>query len=430
MKKAWDVSRILLLGISAATLCACASAPEKKTPYEPDQGKFADLEEAARRFGEYKTAEQSSPLEIQRYLDSGVTLSNTACELWFTDLAKTERDTTLNKNLMNVVGNFILGIAGINSTNPATIGKGALGLSAANTAFEVYRADVLLGDIEEIRAKIREDRTVAEDSLMARTDISFDTARRRLLEYHQLCSVERIKVLLKTSLSAVKFERPDLSLSSPTDKAKAMVLTANLQSSLGNVNVLLQNEDLLYQLYLVLILFKTEDAADPIVVRNARNNQVVATYVRKFGNLGSPDLQDSVLNQLQQIAIALRFGERLKTDTAAEANQKLAEAQKAFADADARVNTLLGELNADRQAMQAFGVTEEQKSGKEFAASVRKVRSLKQIHSSSMSDACLKEAIEVYWDKERLLSIATAGAQRLKAGALPSVTPKIVTTGH
>lgn len=428
MRRVRQLARAASSSVLALALCACAGISERRAPYEPSQQKFADLSQAAARFDERRTLAESSSTHIVSYLDSGVTLSNTACELWFTGLARAERDTALTKDLMNVVGNFILGITGINGANPATLGKGALGLSAANTAFEVYRADILLGSIEDIRAKIREDRKVAEDALLARTDISFDAARRRLLEYHQLCSVERIKVLLNTSLAGVKFERPDLTLSSPIDKATATVLTANLKSKLGDVDVLLQDQDLLYQVYLVLVPYRTADQSDPVVVINARKNQVVAIYAAKFATLSATD-QAIVVTQLQQIAIALKFGDRLKSDTAAEAKQKLADAENALRNADGALNARLGALRGTQAGAQLLNRADASRTQEEFAAEVRKINSEDQLlFKAATRDPMLASSIKNYLAAQRQVSLAQAGASSVKAevSTLPRITPKIV----
>lgn len=410
-------------------LTGCTNLAEHKTPYEPDQKNFTDLARAATQFEKRQTEAAASAAAIPAYLDAGVTLSNVACERWFTSLARAERDTSLTKDLMNVVGNLILGVAGINGANANSIGRGALGLAAANTAFEVYQSNVLLGSIEDIRAKIREDRTVAEDALLGRTDVTFDAAQRRLLEYHKLCSAERIKVLLSTSLSAVKFEHPDTTLSGPVDRAQARVLVTTLK--LGNVDALLQSQDLLYQTYLALVAYPTPDGSEPDVAKAARNNQVVAIYASKYVNAAD---KEEVLTTLQQIAVLLKFGDRLKSDIAAGAAQKQADAKKDLEDAKERVNATVKSSSGDREVANALGISSD---GGTEAATVRVDpydQNLQQRLATSSSNNARNLALELQKvrDAETRLKLAAGSADRARSSLAPAggVTPRIVPVGR
>jgi hypothetical protein len=431
-------------GVRLLTLCigilltGCSSLAEKKTPYEPSQDKFADLAQAATRLEASRTEAQSNAGAVSEYLDAGVSLSNVACEIWFTGLARTERDTTLTKDLMNVVGNFILGVAGINGASPTSLGRGALGLSAANTAFEVYRADVLLGSIEDLRTKIRDDRKVAEDALLARTDITYDAAMRRLLEYHHLCSVERIKVLLSTSLANVKFERPDTTLATPIDKAKATALVTTLKAQIGNVDALLQDQDLLYQAYLALVVYPTEDDSNPEVAKNARKNQVVALYMARYAALSTASSKEEVLTTFQQIAVLLKFGDRLKADLAAGAAQKEFEAKRSLDDANTKLNARLKSLSADMGVKRALSGTGAVTTPDQFVAEVRNYdvervkRQLNTLLSNRADLQGLVHEMQTVQDAQARLKLAAASADRARAAAAPlgGVTPRIVPVGQ
>jgi hypothetical protein len=432
------VSNARFLALCAAVfLVGCSTLAEKKTPYEPSQDKFVDLTQAAARLELRRNEAQRNPGAVTNYLDAGVSLSNVACELWFTGLARVDRDTTLTKDLMNVVGNFILGVAGMNGANPTSLGRGALGLSAVNTAFEVYRANILLGSIEDIRAKIRDDRKVAEEALFVRTDISYEAALRRLLEYHQLCSVERIKVLLSMSLANVRFERPDTSLATPIDKAKATALVTTLKVPLGNVDALLQDQDLLYQIYLALVVYPSAGASDPEVARNALKNQVVAIYTARY-TAATPAEREQALTTLQQIAVLLKFGDRLKSDVAAGALQKQVDAKRMLDDANIKFYARLQALSTEavvKGALSDPGIVE---TPEQFMAKVQKYdfdelnRRLSAAIGSREDLRELTLEMQAVRDAQLRLNLAAAVADRSRAATTPlgSVTPKIVPIGQ
>jgi len=420
--------------LSAVILLAgCANLAERKTPYEPYPEKFADLTRAASQFETRRSEAGTSSAAVPAYLDAGVTLSNVACEIWFTGLARVDRNTTLTKDLMNVVGTFILGVAGINGASANSIGRGALGLAAANTAFEVYRADVLLGSIEDIRAKIREDRKVAEDALLARPDVTFDAAQRRLLEYHQLCSVERIRVLLSTSLSAVKFERPDTTLATPVDKARATALITTLK--LGNIDALLQDQDVLYQTYLSLVIYPTADDADPDIAKTARKNQVVAIYAARFAALATAAEKEQVLTTLQQISVLLKFGDRLKADLAAGAFQKQADAMRDLNEAEERASAMIRNSVGDPEVASALRIPSaggiEAPDAPRVDPNDRELRTRLRASRSANAQA-LSVQLQRVQDAEARLKLATASADRARSSAAPAggITPRIVPVGQ
>lgn len=142
----------------------------------------------------------------KKYLDQGITLSNMACQTWLSALGKNDRDTQYGKNLLNIAGSLILGLAGINGASSSSLAKGALGLTAANAAIDAYRADILQGVISDIEPKIREGRTLS--AAKARGDEgprNYFLVKEYLVEYHATCSSNEIKRLLSTSLKEVKY---------------------------------------------------------------------------------------------------------------------------------------------------------------------------------------------------------------------------------
>ena len=61
-------------------------------------------------------------------LDSGIVASNIACDLWLVNLSHTDRQLDLGKDMMNIVANTFIGIAGLNGAGATSLARASLGL--------------------------------------------------------------------------------------------------------------------------------------------------------------------------------------------------------------------------------------------------------------------------------------------------------------
>lgn len=224
-----------------------------KESYEPAQP-FAKIDAAIDRFQEHeKLAKSNSKEKINLYLRSGILVSDIACDNWLAMLGRSERDANVAKSIINIVGNLILGISGINGANPRSLAKGALGLGAMNASVDTFKNEVLLGTIADIEAKLQEGRHITASTIRTNVPGNFDDAQGMLLSYHNECSPNAIKVLLRKSLAAVKYEPADTTLSDARLDAKARLATADLAKEMYGLGVSTIPDDLLYRLYVTQI---------------------------------------------------------------------------------------------------------------------------------------------------------------------------------
>lgn len=199
--------------------------------YEPAQ-LFRDFKTVATQLTVDEQASKDDPYgdaPAKKYLNQGITLSNMACQTWLSALGKNDRDTQYGKNLLNIAGSLILGLAGVNGASSSSLAKGALGLTAANAAVDAYRADILQGVISDIEPKIREGRTLS--AAKARGDEgprTYFLVKEYLVEYHATCSSNEIKRLLSTSLKEVKYSFDQATLTDAVTTATAAKDNADL----------------------------------------------------------------------------------------------------------------------------------------------------------------------------------------------------------
>jgi len=421
----WMLIPAVLVGSLLLVGCAGIGGTPQ---YGPSQDKIVNLDEAATRFQAAKKNAVTSSAAIPEYLDAGASLSNTACNIWLDQLGYAERSTNLGRDLMNVVGTLILGISGINGAGSTSLARGALILTGANAVFDVYRTDILMGSIDQITGKVREDRIVAERSLLGSPNITYDAATRRIMEYHKLCSAERIKTLLNTSLAAAKFVPSETTLVSAVGKAKAAVLVTTLKVTLGSVDLLLTDQNLLYQTWLAVVVYPKDDPSNPEVARNARINGIVTIYLAALAQ--KPASMPDVKTTLQEIAVLLRFGDQLKTDLAAEAAgqqlgalNQLRDAELAFRRAASDVIKLQGEMQP-LIASAAF----DKKSTVEI---VRIVKDMEQANRQLVADPhfqVMRTRLDEFERAQQRFDLAEANARLQAARIVPpvGVTPAII----
>ncbi len=334
--------------ISALAMCAMllAPGPAKAVGYGPNEY-FADIDKALKEYNATEESARQPGGSTRNFVQAGVTLSNLACEIWLTELGLADRNTGFIKDIMNVVGNLILGVAGINGARSSSLARGTLGLSAGNAAIDVFRSDIILGTIDDIKGKLREGRSVGERTLMANIPDNLSEARRRLLDYNTTCSSEAIKSLLKAGLAAVRYQPVDTSLSVVTERLRADSLALDLYKAVfGSAGVF--SNDTLYKLYVTVIAVPTGGTD---LVQKYRND----TYVQSVAAASSGAISNAVnKNLLQQIADLQDFQSRLMTDLRNEANEKaktdLMQAQSDLATKKKTLDDGLKAVTADTAA--------------------------------------------------------------------------------
>ena len=275
-------------------------APEKKKgfwerSFQPNQY-FTNLKADAKRFNEMDALAKSTAAtqaNYVNYVQAGITLSDSACVGWLQTLAYSERDTNFFKDIFNIVGNLIMGIAGINGAASASLAKGSLGMAAGNATIEAYQNEVILGTISDIQSKLEEGRRTSAAYFLEHVPSNYDEAKRRLAEYHGSCTPGAVKTLLKTSLAAVKYVAPDTSLAGPIAAAKSDMLVSQVSEKIfPEGKGALLSDDVLYKLYVSQIMMPTSSAAFVAAMKTDRFVTLKATAVTAA----------DVIPQMQRIA--------------------------------------------------------------------------------------------------------------------------------
>lgn len=298
--------------------------------YEPEQS-FSNIEVAFTRFS---TLEKlvlsheniSKPItdgtyekELGAYARAGINLSDIACDVWLGQLGRTERVASLQKDIINIVGNALIGIAGINGANPHSLAKAALGLSAANASTDAFVNVVIMGVISDIQTKLKEVRKISASTLRVNVADNFDDTKSMLLEYHSSCSPTGIKQLLKDSLSAAKFVPPDTKLTEQSIAARIASLKSRLTDALhGSKQSSVLSDDDLYALYILSNTPSENNSSYIATLRTTRANELLKRLA-DTGETGSA--------WLAEIASGLQFKERASREAAAyKAAADIAEA--------------------------------------------------------------------------------------------------------
>lgn len=262
--------RIKRRAISAVALSACAFCFPAlaadglwSRSYEPENT-FRNLKHAQDRFTDAETKASTNPSQdnIDAFMRSGFVLSDVSCEAWMGTLGRIERNANFYKDMLNIVGNLILGISGINGANPSSLARGSLGLAAANATVEAVKDEIIMGVISDIEGKVREGRKVTAATMKLSPPPFLDDARVMLLDYHRECSPNAIKVLLKTSLSNSKFTPPDTTLGAAKDQASSDLLAATLAADIfGADSEQTLSDKTLYKLYVTQVLAPDDKSA-------------------------------------------------------------------------------------------------------------------------------------------------------------------------
>lgn len=306
-------------GLTATTLLltGCSTQPTRPQ-YQPEP--LDELGQAHDRFVSKMQIvindERNTPKQGE-YIEAGLAYSDLACRFWFETLGKHGQETEFAKNILNIVGNLILGIGGINGTSPNSLARGSLLLGAANASFDSYRDAFLKATVGPIQEKVWEKRKVIKaDVVAAKANLrGFDHARTLLLEYHRVCAPDAIETIVRENFEKLEYKSADTTLSSVLATSEMERLSRDLYQSLLKNNGLLGPDDV-FKLWLRLTKEQPSDprsdqykklSAGPytdLLARNYEGNSTLAPTVlpklQRFADLsGFIDLLERKVRDLQ-----------------------------------------------------------------------------------------------------------------------------------
>jgi len=303
--------------------------------YQPERAFLDEFDRSKQRFEKARDDAFDRNVRVDRYVQSGITMSDLACDAWLDMLGRSDRDASVFKDVVNIVGNLILGVSGINGASSSTLARGTLGLSAVNASVDAYRHEVILGSISDIQAKIKEGRAISAQTLVEHLPTDPEVAKRRLREYNDGCSPAAIKVLLRAGLAAVKYAPPDVTLGLSADTVAAMAaakqLAGRMYASLDDPALVDGRipDDVLYRLWATRVAMP---GSEEVLIRNwASDPRVVAAA----DALKAKDKGGDLVQLLEKIGFLRKYREHLALDlnqsklASAEADKKKADEERA-----------------------------------------------------------------------------------------------------
>ncbi|RFB72945.1 hypothetical protein DZB54_01035 [Herbaspirillum sp. 3R-3a1] len=403
--------------------------------YEPKQP-FDDYAKQEENFIAIDEKARLKKVALMDYAQAGITLSDSSCKLWISSLGRADRDSGFFKNILNIAGNLILGIAGINGANPSSLAKGSLGLSAGNASIDTFKNDIIIGAIEEVGKKMSEGRELTAKNFTSQLPANYDEIKRWLINYHQGCSRQTIKDILKSGLDAVKYVLPDTSLASPIDQAKGDILTTTLYADMyGAGSIGKFSDDSLYKLY-VIEIFAPGASLTSDSINSIKNDPFIKILATNFESKN----KDARIATLDSIAEYRGYKSRLKAALDKEVTDKkaaeTATAQQAVDQAAAKVEADKKKLVDSSSAKPA----EEQKFvetlvGKIATLSLRSNVALPAVNSltaevaenskipSSTEKKSLEDSLTNLQNKLQTLEAAKNAEQRVTSGTTPRYLP-------
>lgn len=301
--------------------------------YQPERAFLDEFDKSRQRFEKARDDAFERNGSISRYVQSGITMSDLACDAWLDMLGRSDRDASVFKDVVNIVGNLILGVSGINGASSNALARGTLGLSAINASVDAYRHEVILGSISDIQSKIKEGRIISAQTLTEHLPVDPEVAKRRLREYNDGCSPAAIKVLLRAGLAAVKYVPPDVTLGLNADALASMAAAKQLAGRMyasPDDPALLDGripDDVLYRLWATRVAMPGSEepllrnwAADPRVVAAAKaltakdNGGDLTQLLEKIGFLRK--YKEALALELNQSKLAIAEAEKKKAEEA------------------------------------------------------------------------------------------------------------------
>ena len=371
--------------------------------YEPEN-KFRDITAAANRYQQAEANAARDPKLLDVYVRSGIVLSDITCEAWLGTLGRVERNSNFYKDMLNIVGNLILGISGINGAHPSSLARGALALSAANATVDAVKDEIVMGVISDIEAKVREGRKVSATTIRESNPVYLDDARVMLLAYHADCSPNAVKVLLKTSLASVKYVQPDLTLGQAKNKASSDLLVAKLGADMfGTDTDQTLSDRTLYKLYVTQIVAPADKSPWISSMR-----EEVKGFAESFSRV-----DDNGKTMLSDLAELRGYDQRYKVERDAEiAKQSNAAAEiEKEAQQSAKVAAA-----AEKNLPEKFWVGSVQKSRNTFSTALSQPADIKALEDAK-SDAAAIATLRQDQKSKDLQAASEVAVQQAKAAA-------------
>lgn len=173
-----------------------------KPPYNDKVGAalVAQLENAYDDKGLYKVKPTDDDIKV--FIDSGITLSDYYCDIFFRNTNRAVRHRRFTRNTTNDVGGMVATILGLAKAGSGVTGGVAAGFSFADSGFRNYDESFM---VDPDLAKMQRLVIAAQDNMKVRIFAdppkSFPAAESAIIRYAGLCSFLGMQDLLNDSVN-------------------------------------------------------------------------------------------------------------------------------------------------------------------------------------------------------------------------------------
>jgi|GEM_PF-5745924 len=227
------ISRLAATLVVAGSLAGCAGM-SSPTRYATEKHALGKVEETNDGFFElYKDSysNQANAGKAWLYVDRGMTLAQTTCIGWLTDLtAESQGQEYAKKQLgiLTVLATGVLGIVGVDSDVFSGI---AVGSAFTYASMDLYRDYMLLGpNSQAITDMVERSMAAAMQAVRQNPPNNFDTAFRSLESFSRLCEPA---VVHQHVIEAIKAADPQVVYTDGIDEANLSALLSKIAEKFG-----------------------------------------------------------------------------------------------------------------------------------------------------------------------------------------------------
>ncbi|QFR38948.1 hypothetical protein A9Q91_01805 [Candidatus Gracilibacteria bacterium 28_42_T64] len=231
--------------------------------------------------GEVVKAGNPSPENIRLLVDSAITSSNNLCRIWFDAMMSKDTKLDSNQGLINIIGDSLLGIAGLAGSSTTGMGIFSIMLGATNAGIENHKGYFRLnGTLPKIYSKLENARKEYKTTLLSASEAyTYKEAQREIRTYHDSCSRRSVENFIEASveLATIKVKSNQKVLDA-TNKGNLTASSVEVNDLLFGSKKRLSNERL-FALYLIDNLDQNDSILSEYLLKNSFNRLLNDTFI-------------------------------------------------------------------------------------------------------------------------------------------------------
>lgn len=229
--KAVLMSLLLICAGGCAQLQSPSIFPEPAKSYGASENNMqSDAAQFVARLATERA--KTGPIDAKKLAQSGMSLSNQVCEVFFNELDDRRRKSDFYKDSYVATGTGITTVLATTQSHARSIVNITALLSGSSTIFESFRANfVFTPELKKVHKHIAEAQDRAWSETMSAIDSSgistFEEVKKVLVAYDQLCSIKNIIYVINESVSVARFTSQDEPTLDPTKDNKDLAARLN-----------------------------------------------------------------------------------------------------------------------------------------------------------------------------------------------------------